>query len=129
MPRKHLFTLLVLTGAAAVAGLVALTSTADLGQAAKASSTPDPAIGYRLQQLDGLESDLRRQLADSSARTTAPTETIYRRPAAPPAATRDSDSDSDSEDDQYERESADDQREDDHEDQGGSYEHEEERDD
>ena len=125
MPRKHLFTLLVLTGAAAVAGLLALASTVDLGQAANTSSTSDPAIGYRLEQLDGLESDLRRQLADSSAPGTAPTETVYRRPAAPPAVT----SDSDGEDDQYERESADDERDDDHEDQGDSDEHEDERDD
>jgi hypothetical protein len=112
MPRKHLFTLLVLTGAAAVVGLVALTSTVDLGQTAKASSTSDPAIGYRLQQLDGLESDLRRQLAES-APAAAPAETVYRRAAAPPAAA----ADSDSEDDQNER-ASEDQREYDHEDQG-----------
>jgi hypothetical protein len=114
MPSKHLFTLLVLTGAAAVVGLVALTSTVDLGQTAKASSTSDPAIGYRLQQLDGLESDLRRQLAES-APAAAPAETVYRRAAAPPAAA--ADSDSDSEDDQNER-ASEDQREYDHEDQG-----------
>ncbi len=116
MPRKHLFTLLVLTGAAAVVGLVALASTVDLGQAAKASSTSDPAIGYRLQQLDGLESDLRRQLADSSASAAAPAETVYRRAAA--------------EDDQDERESEEDQREYEHEDHGDDRdEHEDERDD
>ena len=90
MPRKHLFTLLVLTGAAAVAGLVALTNTVDLGQAAKASSTSDPAIGYRLQQLDGLERNLRRQLADS-APAAQPSKTIYRRSAAPPVAVDESD--------------------------------------
>ena len=58
MPRVHLFTIVVLLGAAAVAGLFALTRTTTA--ATQASSMQ---IAARSRSLDQLEASLRRSLA------------------------------------------------------------------
>ena len=83
MHRKHLFPLVVLLAAAVVAGLLALTRTVDLGQPATASTGSDPAIAFRLKELDRFELSLRQQLAKTEAPTAAAPKTIYRRAAAP----------------------------------------------
>ena len=83
MHRKHLFLLVVLLGAAVVAGLLALTRTVDLGQPATASTGSDPAIAFRLKELDRFELSLRQQLAKAEAPAAAAPKTIYRRAAAP----------------------------------------------
>jgi hypothetical protein len=107
MPRKHLFPLVVLLAAAAVAGVFALTRTVDLGQAASSSTSPDPAIAYRLDELDRFQASLRKQLAQTPAASTQP-QTVYRRAAASaPAAV----AEREHEDDRYEHE-------DEHEDEG-----------
>jgi hypothetical protein len=86
MPRKHLFPLVVLLAAAAVAGLLALTRTVDLGQASQASTASDPSIAVRLKRLDRFEASLRKQLAAAKAPAAATPTTVYRRAtvAAPP---------------------------------------------
>jgi hypothetical protein len=84
MPRKHMFTLVVLLAAAAGAGVLALSRTVDLGQAASSTTDPDAAISYRLQELDRFEASLRKQLAQSPAAPAQP-RTVYRRASAPPA--------------------------------------------
>jgi hypothetical protein len=88
MARKHLFVVVVLLGAAAVAGLLAVTRTVSLG------ATPAPAqtaqIAAKERSLDQLEASLRRALAKpppalpSASPTTAPSaapRTVYLRPA------------------------------------------------
>ena len=59
MSRKHLFAIVVLLGAAAVAGLLALTRTTTA--ATQASSTQ---IAAKSRSLDRLEASLRRSLAE-----------------------------------------------------------------
>lgn len=83
MHRKHLFPLVVLLAAAVVAGLLALTRTVDLGQPATASTGSDPAIAFRLKELDRFEVSLRKQLAEAKAPAAAAPKTIYRRAASP----------------------------------------------
>jgi ribosomal protein L12E/L44/L45/RPP1/RPP2 len=83
MHRKHLFPLVVLLAAAAVAGLLALTRTVDLGQPATASTGSDPAIAFRLKELDRFELSLREQLAKAKTPAAVAPKTIYRRAAAP----------------------------------------------
>jgi hypothetical protein len=80
MPRKHLFLLIVLLSAAAVAGLLALTRTTAVTQPASASTGTDAAISFRLAKLDRFERSLRAQLAAAkpAAAVSAPT-TVYRR--------------------------------------------------
>ena len=99
MARKHLFPLVVLLAAAAVAGVLALSRTVALGQG-PSSANADTAIAYRLEELDRFEASLREQLAQSQPGS-APTRTVYRRAAA--------------DDDAYEH---DDEHEDDDEDAG-----------
>jgi hypothetical protein len=87
MPRKLLFPLVVLLAAAAVAGLLALNRTVNLGQPANASSGSDPAISFtlkqRLKRLDRFESSLRKQLADAKAPAAPAPQTIFRRAPSP----------------------------------------------
>jgi hypothetical protein len=83
MHRKHLFPLVVLLAAAVVAGLLALTRTVDLGQPATASTGSDPAIAFRLNELDRFEGSLRQQLAEAKAPAAVAPKTIYRRAASP----------------------------------------------
>ena len=78
MPRRHLFAVVVLLGAAAVAGLLAVTRTVALGSPEQASSNQDAAISFRLQRLDRLEASLRKELASQAAATRA-SATVQRR--------------------------------------------------
>ena len=94
MPRIHLFAVVVLLGAAAVAGLLAVTRTVALGSPEPASSNQDAAISFRLQRLDRLEATLRKELASQAA---APASvTVQRR--ATTLATRVDDDDEDADD-------------------------------
>jgi hypothetical protein len=86
MPRKHLFPLVVLIAAAAVAGLLAVGRAVELGQPAGASTGKQPSIAYRLTQLDKAEKSLRTQLADLRKAPTPGTQTVYERAATPVAA-------------------------------------------
>jgi len=61
MARSHLFVIVVLLGAAAVAGLLAVTRTVSLGAGAASASTSQVAAKERA--LDRLEAELRRALA------------------------------------------------------------------
>ena len=88
MSRKHLFAIVVLLGAAAVAGLLALTRTT--AAATQASST---RIAAKSRALDQLEASLRRALAEqpstlSDARSTgsSATRTVFVPSALPQAA-------------------------------------------
>ena len=103
MDRKHLFAIVVLLGAAAVAGLLALTRTTT---ATQASSTQ---IAAKTRSLDRLEASLRRSLAEQPPAFPATTEgggqsvparTVYVRSS--PAAQ--APSGEHEEDDEYERE-------------------------
>jgi hypothetical protein len=85
MPRKHLFPLVVLLAAAAMAGLLALGRTVDLGRAAGGSTSEQPAIAFRIAQLDKAEKSLRSQLADLRKRPAAGPRTVYERAATPVA--------------------------------------------
>ena len=69
MGRKHLFAIVVLLGAAAVAGLLALTRTTTA--ATQASSTQ---IAAKTRSLDRLEASLRRSLAERPPALPATTE-------------------------------------------------------
>jgi hypothetical protein len=62
MSRKHLFAIVVLLAAAAVAGLLAVTRTVALGGAAAPASSVQ--VTARTRSLDRLEASLRRALAD-----------------------------------------------------------------
>lgn len=72
MSRRHTFVIVVLLGAAAVAGLLAMTRTAALGSSASASTGQDDAISFRLRKLDRLEASLRKQLEARGAVATSP---------------------------------------------------------
>jgi hypothetical protein len=90
LPRKHLFVVVVLLGAAVVAGLLAVTRTAALGTAA--SSATKAQITAKSRSLDRLETSLRQALAKkppaltsaerSSASAAAP-RTVYVRAGSP----------------------------------------------
>ena len=84
MSRKHLFAIVVLLGAAAVAGLLALTRTGSVGAAATPASSTE--ITARTQTLDRLEASLERSLAEQppavptrkgAAAQSAPSRTIF----------------------------------------------------
>lgn len=92
MARKHAFFVVVLLAAAALAGFVALTRTADLAQPAAATATPSvsqSALEQRLRALDRFEAKLRKQLrAAPTGRKSAPAAVLTRvaTPAPAPAA-------------------------------------------
>jgi len=77
MPRKHLFPLVVLLAAAAVAGLLALGKAVDLGQPAGASTGDQPAIAFRLAELDRAEKALHAQLVQLRRTSVQKTRTVY----------------------------------------------------
>jgi hypothetical protein len=90
MPRKHLFAVVVLLGAAVVAGLLAVTRTTALGTAA--SSATEAQITAKSRSLDRLEASLRQALAKKPpavtsakhpAASTAAPRTVYVRASAP----------------------------------------------
>lgn len=107
MPRKHLFPLVVILAAAVVAGLVAFTRTAELGQPAAASTGTDAAVARRLQELDRFEQSLREQLAAAGPAAPAPT-TVYRRAAAPTVQAAGEHEDDEHEEDESDEEAHDD---------------------
>lgn len=98
MPRKHLFPLVVLLAAAAVAGLLALGRAVDVGQPAGASTGEQPAIAFRLAELDRAERSLRQQLADLRRAPASETQTVYQRAATQTDAEHEDDHDDDHED-------------------------------
>ena len=61
MARKHRFSIVVMLGAAVVAGFLALSRSVQLGAASKPTSTAQ--ISASARSLDRLEAQLRRQLA------------------------------------------------------------------
>lgn len=65
MSRKHLFAVVVLLGAGAVAGLLAVTRTTELGAAAVTPAS-NTQIAAKTRSLDRLEASLRRSLAEQS---------------------------------------------------------------
>jgi hypothetical protein len=86
MARRHLFVIVVVLAAAAVAGLLALTQGAQ--QTASASPTVDAQIAARTRSLDRLERSLRRALAKQThavpmtARASSTPRTVYVRASA-----------------------------------------------
>ncbi|HEY7537678.1 MAG TPA: hypothetical protein VH721_06800 [Gaiellaceae bacterium] len=93
MPRKHLFVIVALLGAAVVAGLLAVTRTTALGTAA--SSATKAQITAKSRSLDRLEASLRQALAKTTpaatsrggaAATSVAPRTVYVRAGAPSAA-------------------------------------------
>ncbi len=84
MARGHLFLIVVLLAGAAVAGLLAVTRTA---QSSPAANATDPAIAYRLQKLDRLEASLEKQLATAARNTgTSAPAVVYTRAPSPVAS-------------------------------------------
>ena len=93
MARKHAFFIVVLLAAAALAGFVALSRSADLAQPAAATATPtatqtlsQSALDKRLRQLDRFEAKLRKQLASKPPARAAQPATVITRVAAPATA-------------------------------------------
>jgi Na+-translocating ferredoxin:NAD+ oxidoreductase RnfG subunit len=89
MSRKHLFPIVALLAAAAVAGLLALTRTTQLG--ASASQPSSAQITAKTRSLDRLEAAIRRELGKQAgvsssqpAGATASPRTVYVRAAAQP---------------------------------------------
>jgi hypothetical protein len=90
MSRKHLFPIVALLAAAAVAGLLALTRTTQLG--ATASQPTSAQLTAKARSLDRLEAALRRELAkkpgvsstQQAALATASPRTVYVRAATQP---------------------------------------------
>ena len=78
MPRKHLFVIVVLLGAAVVAGLLAMTRTQALGSPASTSAGNDAAISFRMKKLDRLEASLAKQIAAQDQHAQAGPITVYR---------------------------------------------------
>jgi hypothetical protein len=90
MSRKHLFSIVVLLGAATVAGVLALTSTRQLGALTTQASSAQ--IAARSRSLDRLEASLQRSLAKQppavpAVSRPAPQRTIFVRPTAGSAQT------------------------------------------
>jgi hypothetical protein len=72
MARKHVFILVVILGAAALSGLVAMARTTGVGAPAKAAPTAaSPALDARLRQLTHFEKRLKKQLAKKPAKHAA----------------------------------------------------------
>jgi len=61
MARKHRFSIVVMLGAAVVAGFLAVSRSAQLGAASKPA--PTAQVSAKARSLDRLEAQLRRQLA------------------------------------------------------------------
>lgn len=105
MARGHLFVIVLLLAAAAMAGLLAIARTTQ----AKPASATEPAITFRMQtKLDRLEASLQRQLArQRKAGQSAPF--LVSTPAtAPTVSTTHYDDDGDDERPEYEENDRDD---------------------
>jgi hypothetical protein len=83
MARGHLFLIVVLLSAAALAGFMAVTRSAQSSPTAKS----DPAITFRLKKLDRLEASLEQQIARKKAAAQAPPTVVYQRAPAPASLT------------------------------------------
>jgi hypothetical protein len=91
MARKHRFSIVVMLGAAVVAGFFALSRSVQLGAASKPA--PTAQVSARARSLDRLEAQLRHQLAalpkaapkvqPVAARSASPGVLYVRSPAAP----------------------------------------------
>lgn len=92
MPRKHAFMVVVLLGAVFVAGVLAVSRTVVLGQPARASTSSDPAIAFRMKKLDRFEASLERR-ASALDKAQASAVTIYRRSPSTQIAGRGSEDD------------------------------------
>ena len=94
MARKHRFSIVVMLGAAVVAGFLALSRSVQLGAASKPASAAQ--VSARAHSLDRLEAQLRRELAALPAaapraqkvgtRSTSPGVVYVRSPASPTSA-------------------------------------------
>ena len=72
MARKHVFILVVILGAAALSGLVAMARTTGVGAPAKAApAAASPALDARLRQLTRFEKRLKKELAKKPAKHAA----------------------------------------------------------
>lgn len=83
MARGHLFVIVILLAAAAVAGLLAVSRTA--AQATTPAAGADPAIAFRMKKLDRLEASLEQQIARRRATTQRAPVVVYKRATAPVA--------------------------------------------
>ena len=105
MARKHRFSIVVMLGAAVVAGFLALSRSVQLGAASKPASTAQ--VSARARSLDRLEAQLRNQLAalpkaapkakQVATRSASPGVLYVRSPASPVAATYGDDDEHDAE--------------------------------
>jgi hypothetical protein len=105
MARKHRFSIVVMLGAAVVAGFLALSRSVQLGAASKPASTAQ--VSARTRSLDRLEAQLRDQLAalpkvtpkakPVATRSASPGVLYVRSPASPAAATHGDDEHDDAE--------------------------------
>lgn len=116
MSRPSLLVLVVLVGAAAVAGLVALTRTSAAEAEAPSGSAAQNEIAYRLEQLDKVEADLKQRIADASkpiptskAQELQARPTVVLQPALASVPSVERDGDHGDDDDHGEREHDDDQ--------------------
>jgi hypothetical protein len=105
MARKHRFSIVLMLGAAVVAGFLALSRSVQLGAASKPASTAQ--VSARARSLDRLEAQLRDQLAALAktppeakavaTRSGSPGVLYVRSPASPVAATHGDDEEHDAE--------------------------------
>jgi hypothetical protein len=105
MARKHRFSIVLMLGAAVVAGFLALSRSVQLGAASKPASTAQ--VSARARSLDRLEAQLRNQLAalaktpreakPVATRSASPGVLYVRSPASPVAATHGDDEEHDAE--------------------------------
>ncbi len=96
MARKHRFSIVVLLGAAVVAGFFALSRSVQLGVASEPA--PTAQVSARARSLDRLEAQLRHQLAvlpkaaakaqKVATRSTSPGVLYVRSPASPTSASQ-----------------------------------------
>lgn len=72
MSRTHAFVVAILVGAAAVAGLVALTRSSAVAGTPQTPTSSADQISYRLDQLAAAEASLRKQLAIARSEAAKP---------------------------------------------------------
>jgi DMSO/TMAO reductase YedYZ molybdopterin-dependent catalytic subunit len=100
MARGHLFFIVVLLAAAAVAGLLAVAQTTK----ATPASAADPAITFRMKKLDRLEASLEQQLAQRPAAAQTAPAVVYQRAQAPAASAHQTDEDAEERESEHEDE-------------------------
>jgi hypothetical protein len=103
MARKHMFFIVVLLAAAALAGFAAFARSVDLSQPAAATATPNSALRERLRELDRFEAKLRKQLSAKPAAVKAGPAAVVTRVAAPaPVSAYGDDHEGEDDDDEHE---------------------------